>query len=142
MRSEGFIYQDALTKLKEPGMAGNLRKRNYSTHPQSRRNFSTNSQNPRNSNNEASSSLTLSYHDALGKKDSAPKSATAVFQLQTVATQTTSIDACTQTYLTGDNLCSCCNKGTDTEDLPELKINASKQESHLDMLQVFLPKFA
>ena len=78
-------------------MAGNLRRRNYSTHPQSQRNFFTNSQSPRNSNNEASSSLTLSYRDAFGKKDSAPKSATAVIQLQTVATQSTSIDACTQT---------------------------------------------
>ena len=84
----------------------------------------------------------MSYRDALGKKDSAPTSATAVIQLQTVATQTTSIDACTQTYLTGDNLYSCCNKGTDTEDLPEFKINASKQESPMDMLQDFLPKFA
>ena len=118
-------------------MAGNFRKQNYSTHPQSQQNFSTNSQSPRNSNNEASSSLTLSYRDALGKKDSAPKSATAVIQLQTVATQTTSIDACTQTYLTGDNLYSCCKKGTDTEDLPELKINASKQESPIDILQGF-----
>ena len=68
LRSEGLSYQDALTKLKEPGMAGNLRKQNYSTHPQSRRNFSTNSQSLRNSNNEASSSLTLGYRDALGKK--------------------------------------------------------------------------
>ena len=62
--------------------------------------------------------------------------------MQTVATQTTLIDACTQTNLTGDNLYSCCNKGTDTEDLPELKMNASKQESPMDMLQGFLPKFA
>ena len=68
LRSEGLSYLDALTKLKEPGMAGNLRKLNYSTHPQSKRNFSTNSQSPRNSNNEASSSLTLSYRDAWEKK--------------------------------------------------------------------------
>ena len=118
-------------------MASNFRKQNYSIHPQIQQNFFSNSQSPRNCNNEASSSLTLSYHDFIGKKDSAPKSTTAAIQLQTVATQTTSIDACTQTYLTGDNLYSFCNKGTDTEDLPELKINASKQESNMDMLQGF-----
>ena len=141
LRSRGLSYQDALTKLKEPGADGNLRKRNFSTPLKFRE-----------SNSEGNISQPFSYRDALTKKDSAAENATAVSQSAenattvsqsvTVGTQTSSIDACTQTYLTGDNLYNCCNKGTGTDDLPQPRINTSKNVSDVGMLQVFLPKFA